>query len=378
MAPHANQSWSTEAGTRPRVGVTFAFMGPPHHFVGLYEGKSPWAFCHSPYSVGSLVLVVFHVFLLWTLSRSLLTSVGHLTQFPFHQCCSSSLVFASLPQFLLQSLHHAQRAWKTQKRAIVLQLYVRRNRPDPSQPSPPTASSPGRGQNWTESPLPSPHAQHSPPPLSDTMHDSGSFPVDEEIPPLELQPLEAPPEPCIITRPQARPLEQGSCMVEEEIPPSWLTEWIARNTTPGLDMEEIPPTAFDMDTTPHADTDGKIEQPLPNPHHFSDDHLQLIFDMRRSLEDQTHNQSILSRRMDLLFDSLSDVPEKTRCRPADKGSSSPTTLMDARVCQISSFSLFLHIRNQLQLFSVLLNFLMYGNNHGRYILWCMTPDTSYV
>jgi hypothetical protein len=63
-------------------------------------------------------------------------------------------------------------------------------------------------------------------------------------------------------------LEQGNCVVEEEIPPSWLTDWIARNTTPGLAMEEIPPTTFDADTTPHEDTVGKIEQPLLNPHFF--------------------------------------------------------------------------------------------------------------
>jgi hypothetical protein len=48
-------------------------------------------------------------------------------------------------------------------------------------------------------------------------------------------------------------------MVEEEIPPSWLIEWIARNTTPGMDMEETPPMTFDMDTTPLTDTYGKIE-----------------------------------------------------------------------------------------------------------------------
>jgi hypothetical protein len=47
----------------------------------------------------------------------------------------------------------------------------------------------------------------------------------------------------------ARPLEHGSCLVEEEIPLSSLVEWIARNSTPGLDMEETPPTDFDMDTT---------------------------------------------------------------------------------------------------------------------------------
>jgi hypothetical protein len=50
-----------------------------------------------------------------------------------------------------------------------------------------------------------------------------------------------------------------------------------------------------------------------NPHRLSNDHLQLIFDMRRILEEQTQNQRTLSQRMDLLFDALSDAPEKTRC-----------------------------------------------------------------
>jgi hypothetical protein len=101
--------------------------------------------------------------------------------------------------------------------------------------------------------------------------------------------------------------------LRKKFPHSWLTDWIARNTTHGLAMEEIPPTSFDADTTPHEDTVGKIEQPLLNPHHFLDDHLQLIFDMRRNLEDQLHNQSILNRHMDLLFDSLSGAPDKKRC-----------------------------------------------------------------
>jgi hypothetical protein len=100
--------------------------------------------------------------------------------------------------------------------------------------------------------------------------------------------------PSIITRPQARPMEHGSCLVEEEIPPSWLAEWIAKNSSPGLDEEETPLVDFDMDTAPPTEADGKIEHTMPNPHRFSDDHLQLIFDMRRSLEDQTQNQRTLN------------------------------------------------------------------------------------
>ena len=54
-------------------------------------------------------------------------------------------------------------------------------------------------------------------------------------------------------------MDQSGCMVEEEIPPSWLTDWIAYNTTHGMAMEEIPPTIFDADTSPHEDTKGKTE-----------------------------------------------------------------------------------------------------------------------
>jgi hypothetical protein len=55
-----------------------------------------------------------------------------------------------------------------------------------------------------------------------------------------------------------------------------MIEWLATNTTPRLDMEESPPMMLDMDTNPLADADGKAQQP----HRFSDDHLQLVFDMR--------------------------------------------------------------------------------------------------
>jgi hypothetical protein len=47
-------------------------------------------------------------------------------------------------------------------------------------------------------------------------------------------------------------------VVEEEIPLSWMIDWIARNTTPRLTMEEIPPTNFDAKIYPHEDTVGKI------------------------------------------------------------------------------------------------------------------------
>ena len=51
---------------------------------------------------------------------------------------------------------------------------------------------------------------------------------------------------------------------------------------------------FHIDKAPLIEADGKIEHAMPNPHPFLDDHLQLIFDMQRSLEDQTQNQCTLN------------------------------------------------------------------------------------
>jgi hypothetical protein len=96
----------------------------------------------------------------------------------------------------------------------------------------------------------------------------------------------------------------GGCVVEEEIPPSWLKNWTAWN---------VPSTEFDATTTQHEATVVSTKQVSLNPHCFSKDHLQLIFEMRRNLEDQLYNQSILSRRMDLMFDSLSSAPTQQRC-----------------------------------------------------------------
>jgi hypothetical protein len=77
-------------------------------------------------------------------------------------------------------------------------------------------------------------------------------------------------------------------------------------------MEETPPTNFDAGAVPHEEMVGKIEQPLLNPHCFLDDHLQLIFKMRQNLKNQLHNQSILNKRMDIMFGSLSGAPAQKR------------------------------------------------------------------
>jgi hypothetical protein len=61
-----------------------------------------------------------------------------------------------------------------------------RNFPKPSQPSIMPTSSASNDHNWLEIPHPSLSAPNSPPLLSDTMLDSRSYQVDEEIPPLKM------------------------------------------------------------------------------------------------------------------------------------------------------------------------------------------------
>ena len=106
-------------------------------------------------------------------------------------------------------------------------------------------------------------------------------------------------------------------------PPSWLADWIAKKSSPGLDEEveadeEAEAKAdvdayFNMDTVEvDMEAKGKMEQTTTR-HRLSDDHLQLIFDMRRSLEDKTQTQPTLSRRMDLLFDAMMATPASKRC-----------------------------------------------------------------
>jgi hypothetical protein len=291
-----NQLWSSEAGTRPRANVTSAFMAPPTNIqstdmkvrapgysvihqvlLPLWFSRSPVHSCGEPPPIASLPLLVTSLILLFT--------------------CVTPLAWNSplLPHLHCYPSIMPREHGKPKRGPLYYSFVARRNHPDPSQPLPPTGS-PGRGQNWTETPPPSPHAQNLPPSPSENMHGMGSFPVEEEIPPPVQQPLNAPLEPSIITRPQARPMEHGSCMVEEEIPPSWLADWIAKNSSPGLDEEarKQKRILIWIQWKRKQKQDGKIEQTMPNPHRLSDDHLQLIFDMRRSLEEKTQNQCTLS------------------------------------------------------------------------------------
>jgi hypothetical protein len=75
-------------------------------------------------------------------------------------------------------------------------------------------------------------------------------------------------------------------MVEEEIPPSWQVE----------------------ENTVIASEDKEVEWPLLCANRLSEEHLQLIFEIRQKQDDQLHSQRILGQRLDILFDALADAP----------------------------------------------------------------------
>jgi hypothetical protein len=58
----------------------------------------------------------------------------------------------------------------------------------------------------------------------------------------------------------------------------------------------------------------EVEQPkLPSTYRLTNEHLQLIFEMRWDIADQLHSQTMLSRQLDALFDTLSGKPDSRRC-----------------------------------------------------------------
>jgi hypothetical protein len=137
---------------------------------------------------------------------------------------------------------------------------------------------------------PSPPQLHSP---------SGA---KEETPPLgthhTLDPyFLAPP----VVKPGDKYYGDGSCKVEEEIPPSW-------------QLDNITGTGMDFNT--EADKEiGKEEE--DQPHHFSnhlvEEHLQILFEIRQKQEDQVHSQNVINQRMNIMFEALSDAPASARC-----------------------------------------------------------------
>jgi hypothetical protein len=123
--------------------------------------------------------------------------------------------------------------------------------------------------------------------------------VEEEFP---EEPIQVPPEFLLYTVPdsQDRPntniatmdttttMEGATCIVQEEIPPK------DRPTGPPLpnpDMvcDQSPPSLFTLE------------------------HLELIFEMRSYMMEQLHRHTLISSRLDMLFDAFSNAPVKQRC-----------------------------------------------------------------
>jgi hypothetical protein len=115
------------------------------------------------------------------------------------------------------------------------------------------------------------------------------------VSPSSYQPLSPP-----IVKPGDPYYDDESCQVEEEIPPSWQLENKA-----GTDKE----------INAEGDEMGKEEEALPQQfaNHLVEEHIELLFEIRQKQDDQVHSQSVLSQRMDILFEALTDAPAQARC-----------------------------------------------------------------
>jgi hypothetical protein len=88
-------------------------------------------------------------------------------------------------------------------------------------------------------------------------------------------------------------LEMETCIIEEEIPSEEHHE------------EALPAIQPPLVIAPEPEWTSTCR--------LSQEHLDLIFDMRRDMAEQLHRHTILSSRLDMLFDALSGEPDKRRC-----------------------------------------------------------------
>jgi hypothetical protein len=133
------------------------------------------------------------------------------------------------------------------------------------------------------------------------------------------------------------------CLVEEELPP--LLPDCCKNfaSTPTWQTQKIKWGEFWNEEERHNSPKAPMQQALDN--HTSprlcrltEEHLALIFEMRRDLAEQMHNQSLLSKHMDLLFDSLSGSPQRVAARHASSLMPSRSARKKAQVCLMFRFS----------------------------------------
>jgi hypothetical protein len=103
------------------------------------------------------------------------------------------------------------------------------------------------------------------------------------------------------------------CIVEEEIPPQmedYCKNFVdANNEDPGINWDD---SWNEEDTHRQTYTEEHVH-PDPSSCRLTEDHMVLIFEMQKDLAEQLHNQYILSKRLNVMFDSLSSEPVKSRC-----------------------------------------------------------------
>jgi hypothetical protein len=169
-------------------------------------------------------------------------------------------------------------------------------------------------QRSSEAPPSTPHLLH------------GFNPVKEEASPS-----------CAHIPPSTPHFLHGLSLVKEEVPPSCvriplatsllpppqnsirrtpITEMAAawwRRKSPRAGRWRKTQWTANEDTTVVASEEKEEEQPQQFANRLTEEHLQLIFEIRQKQDDQMHSQRILDQRMDILFDALADAPVRTRC-----------------------------------------------------------------
>jgi hypothetical protein len=115
----------------------------------------------------------------------------------------------------------------------------------------------------------------------------------------------------------------GGCVVEDGIPPKKRDDSI-QGTTPnvrgplnesiGIDLddpwdEEETHLKLHVDELVHPTL---TRHDFPSPHRLMEDHLNMIFDMRRDMANQIQSQCTLIKHLDMFFYSMSSEPVKSR------------------------------------------------------------------
>jgi hypothetical protein len=84
----------------------------------------------------------------------------------------------------------------------------------------------------------------------------------------------------------------GSCMVKVEIPPNWqdtpLNIMVVVDMDDIVDIVDTEDAAEAADATKEMDVDMMEESPSSTPLRFAEEHTQLIFELRKKMNEQAH------------------------------------------------------------------------------------------